>query len=186
MNASRSLGRRHTRPLYQVRSRVGQRVAGHHISCTRYHLRGCSRSSIGSNPPLRLHGAALLAEPSGDHRHRDRVRRSDDPVQIDRLFRRSALLRPNWDERHSRDRQTYGDLILQKVLDPDKCWIPTGLAMVSCGPRSEGTHWVKDETRRLPRQMQSLLDAANRQSPPTCSATTCALSLRETCRRPRA
>lgn len=27
-----------------------------------------------------------------------------------------------------------------------------------------GTHWVKDETRRLPRQIQSLLDAVNRQA----------------------
>ena len=67
-----------------------------------------------------------LTEYDGDHSKADLALcgilafYTDDPAQIDRLFRRSALLRPKWDERHSRDNQTYGDLTIQKVLDPDR------------------------------------------------------------------
>ena len=67
-----------------------------------------------------------LTEYAGDHSKADLALcgilafYTDDPAQIDRLFRRSALLRPKWDERHSRDNQTYGDLTIQKVLDPDR------------------------------------------------------------------
>ena len=67
-----------------------------------------------------------LSEYAGDHSKADLALcgilafYTDDPAQIDRLFRRSALLRPKWDERHSRDNQTYGDLTIQKVLDPDR------------------------------------------------------------------
>ena len=67
-----------------------------------------------------------LTEYDGDHSKADLALcgilafYTDDPAQIDRLFRRSALLRPKWDERHSRDNQTYGDLTIQKVLDPNR------------------------------------------------------------------
>jgi P4 family phage/plasmid primase-like protien len=37
-----------------------------------------------------------------------------DPGQIDRLFRRSGLYRPKWDERHGR--ATYGQLTIEKAL----------------------------------------------------------------------
>ena len=40
----------------------------------------------------------------------------DDPVRIDSLFRESALMRPKWNERHSGDGRTYGQLTIDKVL----------------------------------------------------------------------
>jgi hypothetical protein len=67
-----------------------------------------------------------LTEYDGDHSKADLALcgilafYTDDPGQIDRLFRRSALLRPKWDERHSRDNHTYGELTIQKVLDPGR------------------------------------------------------------------
>src|SRR5262249_8125108 len=41
--------------------------------------------------------------------------RSDDPVQIDRLFRRSGLMRPKWDEK-SGTKGTYGKRTIGKAL----------------------------------------------------------------------
>lgn len=41
---------------------------------------------------------------------------SYDPHAIDRLFRRSALMRAKWDERHSADGKTYGELTMSKVV----------------------------------------------------------------------
>jgi putative DNA primase/helicase len=32
-----------------------------------------------------------------------------DPIRVDRLFRKSALMRPKWDEKHSTNGQTYGE-----------------------------------------------------------------------------
>ncbi len=67
-----------------------------------------------------------LSEYAGDHSKADLALcgilafYTDDPGQIDRLFRRSALLRPKWDERHSSDNQTYGQLTIQKVLEPSR------------------------------------------------------------------
>jgi primase-polymerase (primpol)-like protein len=40
-----------------------------------------------------------------------------DPVSIDSLFRQSALYRPKWDERHSGDGATYGELTILKACD---------------------------------------------------------------------
>ena len=39
-----------------------------------------------------------------------------DRVQIDRLFRRSSLLRPKWDERHAADGRTYGKMTIDRAL----------------------------------------------------------------------
>lgn len=39
-----------------------------------------------------------------------------DGAQIDRLYRQSALYRPKWDERHSSDGRTYGELTIAKAL----------------------------------------------------------------------
>jgi putative DNA primase/helicase len=67
-----------------------------------------------------------LADYGGDHSRADLAlcgmlaRYSDDPAQIDRLFRRSALLRPKWDERHGRANRTYADLTIQRALAADR------------------------------------------------------------------
>lgn len=36
--------------------------------------------------------------------------------RIDRLFRRSTLMRPKWDERHAADGATYGEMTIRKTL----------------------------------------------------------------------
>ena len=41
----------------------------------------------------------------------------NEPERIDRLFRRSELMRPKWDERHSADGQTYGQMTIVKALN---------------------------------------------------------------------
>jgi hypothetical protein len=52
-----------------------------------------------------------------------------DPSQLDRLFRRSKLLRPKWDEIHGRDAEagplTYGQMTIRAVLiNPGDCYQP--------------------------------------------------------------
>ena len=50
---------------------------------------------------------------------------TQDPVQLDRLFRRSALVREKWDERHRGDGANYGEMTLEKALvgrKPEDCW----------------------------------------------------------------
>ena len=37
-----------------------------------------------------------------------------DPVKIDRIFRRSSLMRPKWDNAHSSDKSTYGQMTIRK------------------------------------------------------------------------
>jgi primase-polymerase (primpol)-like protein len=39
-----------------------------------------------------------------------------DATQIDRLFRRSALYRPKWDERHYGDGRTYGEVTIARAI----------------------------------------------------------------------
>lgn len=41
---------------------------------------------------------------------------TQDPAQIDRLFRQSALYRPKWDQRHYGDGRTYGEATVQTAL----------------------------------------------------------------------
>lgn len=41
---------------------------------------------------------------------------STDPAQVDRLFRKSALMRPKWDERHGTDGSTYGQMTVDKAV----------------------------------------------------------------------
>lgn len=41
--------------------------------------------------------------------------KTDNPTQIDRLFRRSSLMRPKWDERHGE--MTYGEMTIEKALE---------------------------------------------------------------------
>lgn len=38
------------------------------------------------------------------------------PEQIDRIFRRSGLFRPKWDERHLSDGTTYGEMTIEKAI----------------------------------------------------------------------
>jgi len=40
-----------------------------------------------------------------------------DRTQIDRLFRKSGLMRPKWDERHFADGSTYGEKTIERVLE---------------------------------------------------------------------
>jgi putative DNA primase/helicase len=47
---------------------------------------------------------------------------------IDRLYRRSALMRAKWDERHAADGATYGEMTIAKALG---C-----LARDMCSPES--------------------------------------------------
>jgi RecA-family ATPase len=42
--------------------------------------------------------------------------RTQDPEQIDRLFKASKRYRPKWDERHAADASTYGELTINKAL----------------------------------------------------------------------
>lgn len=39
-----------------------------------------------------------------------------DPERIDRIFRGSGLMRPKWDERHSSDGRTYGQVTIDKAI----------------------------------------------------------------------
>lgn len=45
-----------------------------------------------------------------------------DRARIDRLFRRSKLMRPKWDERHASDGATYGAMTVGDVLDRRKVY----------------------------------------------------------------
>ncbi len=38
------------------------------------------------------------------------------PEQVDRIFRRSGLFRPKWDERHFSDGRTYGEVTIEKAI----------------------------------------------------------------------
>ena len=50
-----------------------------------------------------------------------------DPAQLDRLFRRSGLMRPKWLERHAADGRTYGQLTIDRALATVReCWSPGG------------------------------------------------------------
>lgn len=40
-----------------------------------------------------------------------------DPARADSLFRQSGLMRPKWDERHSSDGRSYGEMTLQKAAE---------------------------------------------------------------------
>jgi putative DNA primase/helicase len=42
---------------------------------------------------------------------------TQDPVQLDRLFRRSRLFRDKWDERHYGDGRTYGEVTIARALE---------------------------------------------------------------------
>lgn len=41
---------------------------------------------------------------------------NNDPVQMDRLFRRSSLMRPKWIERHAADGRTYGAITIERAV----------------------------------------------------------------------
>ena len=49
-----------------------------------------------------------------------------DPVRIDRLFRRSELYRDKWDQRHSADGRTYGEMTISKALARGQFYTSTG------------------------------------------------------------
>lgn len=40
-----------------------------------------------------------------------------DPAFMDRIFRRSSLMRPKWDERHFGDGKTYGEYLIEKAIN---------------------------------------------------------------------
>jgi primase-polymerase (primpol)-like protein len=47
-------------------------------------------------------------------------------LRIDSLFRQSGLFRPKWDERHSADGRTYGQLTIEKAVErTGEVWIPS-------------------------------------------------------------
>jgi hypothetical protein len=64
-----------------------------------------------------------LSEHNGDHSAADLAlcnliaQHTDDPEQVDRIFRRSGLMRDKWDER--RGSRTYGEMTVEKALDGD-------------------------------------------------------------------
>jgi hypothetical protein len=71
---------------------------------------------------------------------------TQDPAQLDRLFRRSALMRPKWDEKHSRDGKTYGQMTIDKALaDIRETYTP---------PRENGVALMPDPTEERPRGLQ--------------------------------
>lgn len=41
---------------------------------------------------------------------------NSDPARTDHLFRRSALMRPKWDEQHGADGATYGEMTIRRAL----------------------------------------------------------------------
>ncbi|MDQ3695453.1 MAG: phage/plasmid primase, P4 family [Chloroflexota bacterium] len=59
---------------------------------------------------------------------------TDDPGQIDRLFRRSGLMRPKWDERHYGDGRTYGQGTIGFALGKrTETWTPPGTTPIRPG-----------------------------------------------------
>lgn len=79
----------------------------------------------------RLFDGGDLSGYGGDHSHADLglvnllAYYTQDPVQLDRLFRRSALMREKWDERHRGDGANYGEMTIEKALvgrKPEDCW----------------------------------------------------------------
>ncbi len=51
---------------------------------------------------------------------------TQDPVQLDRLFRGSGLMRPKWDDRHRGDGANYGEMTVGRALrgrKPEDCWM---------------------------------------------------------------
>ena len=67
---------------------------------------------------------------------------TQDPVQIDRLFRQSKLMRPKWDERHRGDGANYGEMTVERSLvgrKPEDCWRGKEKATVTDGSRLRGT-----------------------------------------------
>ncbi len=79
----------------------------------------------------RLFDGGDLSDYGGDHSHADLglvnllAYYTQDPVQLDRLFRRSALMREKWDERHRGDGANYGEMTIEKALagrKPKDCW----------------------------------------------------------------
>ena len=79
---------------------------------------------------------------------------STDPVRTDTLFRRSALYREKWDERHPGDGRTYGQMTLDAATDPgrpgyDPHLMPAEIdpALPSISGFNEHWHLVVEETR---------------------------------------
>lgn len=77
-------------------------------------------------------GEPGLADHGGDHSAADLALCSmhafytQDPVQLDRLFRQSKLMRPKWDDRHRGDGANYGEMTVEKALvgrKPGDCWM---------------------------------------------------------------
>jgi len=85
-----------------------------------------------------------------------------DPDQIDRIFRRSGLYRPKWDERHGR--ATYGALTIQKALagvtgqyTPPKRWDTRSRADAADPPDELPPLYRPDVVARLFREANARL-----------------------------
>lgn len=72
----------------------------------------------------RLYDAGSLEGYGGDHSRADLALcgmlafwTDGDPARIDHLFRRSALMRPKWDEQHGANGATYGEMTIRKALE---------------------------------------------------------------------
>jgi len=88
-----------------------------------------------------------------------------DEERIDELFRQSGLMRPKWDEVHSADGQTYGEMTIRKALRPkDK------LAASLC---EQAINRLK--TSRLPPNPKAKTKAADTRTEPTDTAVLIAL-----------
>jgi hypothetical protein len=61
-----------------------------------------------------------------------------DRGQIDRLFRQSALMRPKWDERHSGDGRTYGEMTVDRALEHVSGGYTPGRAGPSTNGKAQG------------------------------------------------
>ena len=77
----------------------------------------------------RLYDDGDTSEHGGDHSGADlalcnliKIHTGDNPEQIDRIFRGSALYREKWDARHHADGATYGEGTIRACLDSD--WSP--------------------------------------------------------------
>ena len=107
------------------RSVCGQRTPA--LSCARSasdaQLLDLARKASNGARFSRLFDAGSPEDYDGDHSRADLALcgmlafwTNGDPARIDQLFRRSALMRPKWDERHAADGATYGEMTIRTAL----------------------------------------------------------------------
>jgi len=95
---------------------------------------------------------------------------SQDPAQVDRIFRGSGLMRAKWDERHHGDGSTYGEATVRRAIhERGDRWTPAGQSAPDGAAPDEPD---ADAGRDLPR-----IDAGDQHLPRVAAAAWGALTL---------